>query len=379
MNKKQSWNITLLFLILVFGFAIASFIKPEQEFSEKENRVLAEKPEFSIESLLEGSYTADYETYLTDQFLLRNSWVGLKTAVERLTLKQEVNGIYFARDGYLIESHRDSFSTDTAEANIHTLGTFAQKALGMYGSDHVSVMVVPNAVEVLKEKLPPYAPRGTEAEYLTRVKEALPEGVWFDAGEVLYRHRDEYIFYRTDHHWTTLGAYHVYAEWARSMGIEPLAEEDYEIREVTDSFLGTVESKVNTAAEADTIQIFLPKKKVATELSYNRSEEKKTSPYDYTKLVDKDKYAVFYGGNQGLIACSTGVKNGRRLLVIKDSYANCFVPFTYTEFAQVDMVDLRYFNESLSDFMENGNYTDVLFLYNASGFAEDPNVYRLQS
>ena len=88
---------------------------------------------------------------------------------------------------------------------------------------------------------------------------------------------------------------------------------------------------------------------------------------------------MFYGGNYGLIEASSDAKTGRRLLVIKDSYAHCFVPFTYSYFDQVDMVDLRYYNQSLAQLMEEKEYTDILFLYNASGFAEDTSLMKLMN
>ena len=89
MNKKQSWNVTLLFCILIFGFTIATIIKPDQDYSEAENRTLAKMPKITGETLLNGDFEADYETYLTDQFVARDGWIALKTAVERLLQKKE--------------------------------------------------------------------------------------------------------------------------------------------------------------------------------------------------------------------------------------------------------------------------------------------------
>lgn len=377
MSKKQNWTIIIIFLILIFGFTIATMLKPDTGFSEKENRELAQNPEVSPERIFNGSYTKDYEKYLTDQFVLRDAWIGLKTQVERGTFKQEINDIYFAKDGYLIEKHTGSFTTDTALRNIQALKGFMETAVQKFGPGHVKAMIVPNAVDILREKLPPFASPAEEKGYLAKVKEALPGDTYFDCEKVLREHKDEEIYYRTDHHWKTLAAFYMYEAWASEIGITPLSKDDYRIETLTKDFLGTIESKVNCRVQSDSIEAFIPKKEVPYVLNYNHSQEIRRDLYDRSFLDKKDKYAVFFGGNQPVIEANTESKSDRKLLVIKDSYAHCFVPFAFPDFSEVDMIDLRYFNESLKDYMNARNYTDVLFLYNASGFAEDPSVMKL--
>lgn len=377
MNRKQSWNIVTLFLVMIFGITIATFLKPDTEFSEKENRALASRPEFTVETLLSGEFSEDYESYLTDQFLLRDQWIGLKTQAERLMLRQESNDIYFGADDYLIEKHTGSFESDQARANITYLSAFFEKLKEKYGSDHLTAMVVPNAVDILRDKLPAFASPCDESDYLKQVKAALPEGVWFDTGAILEQHKKEEIFYRTDHHWKTLAAFYAFEAWTREKKLGTVTQDDYNISTVTETFEGTISSKVGVKVKPDTIEIYEPKEPVSYYLTYNQSDDIRSTVYQKNALDTKDKYALYYGGNYGLIEASTEADTGRKLLVIKDSYAHCFVPFTYQMFDEVDMVDLRYFNQSLSEFMEQKDYTDVLFLYNASGFAEDTSLMKL--
>ena len=379
MNKKQSWNIVTMFLVLIFGFTAATMLKPDTEFSEKENRALASRPSFSLSAVLSGEFADEYETYLTDQFVFRDGWIGLKTEAERLTLRQETNDIYFAADDYLIEKHTGSFETDQATANITLLSGFIEQMAAQYGDGHLSVMVVPNAVDILRDKLPPFASPYDEEDYLQKIRSALPSGVWVDTASALRQHKEEEIYYRTDHHWKTLGAFYAFREWAKERGIAEVQADDYSVSTVTDSFEGTVASKVGIGVKADSIQIYEPKDPVSYLLTYNRTDDIRSTVYQKTPLDTKDKYAVFYGGNYGLIEASSDAKTGRRLLVIKDSYAHCFVPFTYSYFDQVDMVDLRYYNQSLAQLMEEKEYTDILFLYNASGFAEDTSLMKLMN
>ena len=378
MNKKQNVIIILLFLLMIFGIGISNFLIPVREFSDKENRALAQAPALSAKYYFSGQFAKDYESYITDQFIGRDRWIGLKTAVERTTFNQEINDIYFAEDGYLIEKHSDNFTGDTAVNNITYLAAFTKEMESLYGAGHVTAMVVPNAVDILKDKLPPFAAPDDESQYLKSISEVLPERSWFDSEAVLLEHSEEAIYFKTDHHWKPLGAYYVYEAWAKEKGYEPLAIEDYEIETVSEDFLGTIESKVGGKTELDSIQIFKPDQEYPYTLLYNR-KEKRTDLYDWKVLDTKDKFSVFFGGNQPIIEASIENKSPRKLLVIKDSYAHCFIPFTFHDFSQVDFIDLRYYNESLKSFMESKDYTDILFLYNASGFAEDPNVAKLMN
>lgn len=188
------------------------------------------------------------------------------------------------------------------------------------------------------------------------------------------------MFYKTDHHWTTLGAYYVYQAWAKSRGLSPLSLSAYTRDAMTTAFRGTIESKVGGKTDADAIERFVPKEEpqnYAYQLIYNQGSETSDDLYHTEVLDTKDKYAVFFGGNQPVIQAKVENSSSRKLLIIKDSYANCFAPFAFHEFSQVDMVDIRYFNSSLEKFIQNGDYTDLLFLYNASGFAEDTSLMKL--
>lgn len=377
MNRRQAWNTITLFCILIFGFTLATMIKPDTEFSETENRTLEKMPKVDLASVLSGDFESDYETYLTDQFVGRDGWIGLKTTIERAMLRKESKDIYFADDGYLIEKHTGSFTSDTAALNIRVLQQFIGQYQEVFGADHMTVMVVPNAVDILRDKLPPYASPYDEEQYLDEIKEGIPETIWFDTSSILAAHSGEEIYYRTDHHWKTLAAFYVYQEWARSRGYTVPAGEDYEVETVTDSFEGTIQSKLGIATRADTIELYLPTEDLFYTVRKNDETEVDYSVYDYSALDTKSKYDIYFGGNQALVNIETRAESGRKILVIKDSYAHCFVPFMLTEFDEITMLDIRYYNQKISELIADGGYTDLLFLYNASGFAEDTSISRL--
>ncbi|MDO4322636.1 MAG: DHHW family protein [Lachnospiraceae bacterium] len=377
MTRKQAWNIITLFCIMIFGFTIATLIKPPTARSETENRDLAQMPEISARTVLNGEFEADYEKYLTDQFVARDGWIGLKTAVERAMLRSESKDIYFAEDGYLIEKHTGSFTSDTAALNVRVLGQFAEMYQDQFGAGHMTFMVVPNAVDILRDKLPAYASPYDEEQYLAQVKETLPEGMWFDTAALLKEHSGEDIYYRTDHHWKTLAAFYVYQSWAQQQGYYVPSPEDFEIETVTDSFEGTIQSKLGIDTKKDSIELYHSKEDIFYTVQKNDGGETEYSIYDYTALDTKSKYNIFFGGNHALVRIGTRQNTGRRALVIKDSYAHCFVPFMLKEFDEIDVLDIRYYNQKLSDLIAQGEYTDLLFLYNASGFAEDTSISRL--
>ena len=400
MNKHQSVYVNTIFLLLIFGFTAATVIKPPRERSETENRTLQRRPDLTWDSLIKGEFADDYEDYLSDQFILRDSWITIKTAFERAAFKQETNDVYFGKDGYLIEKHSGSFTSDTAQQNILRLQAFMEKMSERYDADHLSCMIVPNAVDVLGDKLPAYADPYDEEEYLEKIRDALPEGVWVDASSVLKaQHEAAYgaensgmvlhtadgsdadfsqLYYRTDHHWKTASAYLAFSAWLKQKNLGEASPDQYLVTTVTDSFEGTIASKLGISGKADSIERFDPAVPFDYYLVYNQSDDIRNSIYLESCLDTKDKYAYFYGGNYGLIeAKMPDAQTGRRLLIIKDSYAHCFTPFTYAYFDEVDMLDPRYYNASISELMAQKDYTDVLFLFNASGFAEETAIARL--
>lgn len=380
MNYRQSVNIAAVFLLLIFGFAIATVLKPSNERSETENRLLEQKPDLTWNALISGKFSEDYEAYLSDQFVVRDGWISLKTAFERAALRQEAEDVYFARDNYLIEKHTGVFTAETAERNIQTLSAFFTNLSKSMDPGHLTAMVVPNAVDILRDKLPPFADPYDEEIYLQKIAGALPEGVWFDSSSVLRQHSGEELYYRTDHHWKTLSAYYTFEAWAGEKGLAGDSAFSFRPVTVTDSFEGTIASRLGIVGRADSIERFDPEIPFDYYLIYNQSDDIRNTVYQDSFLERKDKYAYFYGGNFGLIQAKMPEhETGRKLLVIKDSYAHCFVPFTYALFDQVDMLDTRYYNASISALIGQENYTDILFLFNAAGFAEETSLARLMS
>lgn len=395
MKKKNVWIPILMFLLCIFGGMIWSKASPDRAYSDTENRYLEQKPAFSLKTLFNGEYTSDYETYITDQFPLRDQWIGLKTAVEKTLGKQETKDVWLAEDDYLIVNHPASdFQGEQAEKNAQVLASALDYYVQELGADHVRTLLVPTASQILTDKLPVNAIRYDQSQYIRRVQETVQgqlaanwtQELFIDAEAVLSAHAGEYIYYRTDHHWTTQGAFYAYQVWAESLGLVPLT--DSHLKAVSETFEGTTYSKLHYAGQRDTLSVYDTEETVT--LIHNQMTETEGF-YDWSALDTRDQYAVFLGGNDGLLeirkegeeavqegpAVQRDLSTEKVLLVVKDSFANCFVPYAAEHFDRVIVVDLRSLNMSLKMVAEQYGVTDLLVLYNVQAFATDNTVFKI--
>ncbi len=375
MKKINTIVTTGIFLLVIVGFTVVSLITPDKTFSFTENRVLAQMPEFDVESFFEGEFTADYETYITDQFFWRDGWINVKTRTELLLGKKDINGVYIGKDDYLLETH-DAIDEKKAYDNADRMVTFVKRQAEVLGREHVSMMVVPTASAVLFNKLPAYAETFDQKSYIGYMKDAAGENfvdVWQALDENAQADRN--IFYKTDHHWTTYGAYLAYVEWANSMGFEPYGEESFEVNTAAEDFLGTIYSKINYSTTVDQLQLYEIKEDISYLVDINMGHKKMDSLFEKEHLSTKDKYSVFLDGNNSIVTIDVtgGKEDGDVLLVIKDSYAHCFVPFVANHYKKVVVIDLRYLKLPVEKIIEDYEITDILVLYNAIHFAEDNN------
>ncbi len=374
-NRFRQASISVTFLALVFGMAGASMLVKDRDFSDNENRVLQQRPEFTSERLFDGTFTKEYEAYITDQFIGRDQWIALKVYAEKALQKKGINGVYFGKDGYLIQTHEaDKVDAELVNKNVGRLQQFVSK---YKGTKNVYAMIVPTASSVLKDKIPAYAQEYDQQTLISQIGDAIGKDHLIEVGDVLGQHKEEYIFYRTDHHWTSLGAYYAYVEACGKLGITPIPQSEFTKTEVTKEFLGTTYSKVNIKTTPDTITLYEQATKPSYHVALNHDKEQLEGLFDYKKLEQKDKYPVFLGGNNAYVEITGGEKNGKTLLVVKDSFAHTLVPFLAPHYEKIIMIDYRYFNESTEQLVEKEAVTDILVLYNTMNFVEDRNLLKL--
>lgn len=378
---KNQFNTVLtiiIFIGVIAAFTLAGLMKKDRTFSQTENRYLAQKPELSAKEFFSGKYSSEYETYITDQFFMRDKWISLKTVCELGLSKKDINGVYIADDDYLIEMQND-IDEEKAYNNADRMIEFLEEETGLLGDEHVRMMVVPTAVNILRDKLPKYAETFDQDVYIDYIKQQLG-GQFVDVRNVLWEHREDYIYYRTDHHWTTYAAFLAYGQYAESTPVMGYTEDEFTKTVVTEDFLGTIYSKINYARKADTISIYEPKDNISYSVDINKGEIKVDSLYFTEHLKTKDKYSLFLDGNNPLVVIENkGARNdGETLMIIKDSYAHCFAPFAANNYKRVVLVDLRYVKVPVTSLMEEYGVTDILVLYNAIHFAQDNNMALLR-
>ena len=366
--KKLSDKILIWLFVGFIGVLFCLFLfLPDREFSEQENRYLQTAPRFSFSSLFSGDFTSDFESYTTDQFAFRDTWTSLKARSELAVGKKENNGVWMCKD-MLIEGF---VSPSDAELSRR------QTALDMLVENSevpVYLALIPDKSELYADELPSGAPNGSESGIISRIySDTSAQTV--DVLGVLRAHRDEYIFYNTDHHWSTLGAYYGYTAIADAMGFEANDISHYEQVTVSDSFYGTTYSSSGFSwVSPDKMQIFADASG-AEVVNYPTGSAVSGVVYDYTRLESKDKYAMFFGGNTPRLVISTGASDELpSLLIVRDSYADCLTPFLFDHFSQIHVLDLRYYLSSLSAYIGENGIDQVLVMYSVPNFCSDTNV-----
>lgn len=366
-RKITVWVLCAGILILAAWF----FIAPKKDFSENENRYLAKMPSVTTQAVLSGEYTEDLSDFAADHFPMRDLFMGIKCEAEMAGGRREINRIYIGEDDYLIESYAAPKNTGRI---TDTLVSFYDKIQGT-GVD-VRLMLVPTAVTVYEDKLPKFAPPSDQME----TAKLLYEGTGIPAvrcEERLAEGKEKgNLYYRTDHHWTTLGAYFGYVAYCEERGFEPVPLEDLEAETVTEEFAGTLYSKVNDYRhKKDAITVYT---NPADELivTYEDTGTVEETLYNFDYLEEKDKYSLFLDNIHPLVEIENRTaQSDDVLMLLKDSYANSMVPFLAHHYRKIYVFDTRYYKEGPSSFLaDHGEVTDVLILYNMNTLDSDSGI-----
>lgn len=349
----------VLFCAFLAGFGLLHILLPDRTFSPVENRTLSKMPDFSWSALVDGSYTSKLEKYLEDQFPLRDGWMGLKNRYEYLLGKREFHGVYLCGDR-LIHKIEDA---SRAEQNI----AYLQKLTELTDVP-VYLGLIPTAAEVYRDQLPAGAENFDQAAYLEKVRESVPDAVWVDMEKWMDGASGVSLFYRTDHHWTSAGAWHGYAALMEAMGepFEPLGTPET----VSENFYGTLYSSSGVHWLApDTIERYVSGESVTVE---NFEKGETHGLYVDSFLGEKDKYASFLGGNTPLyIIRNPEAASEEKLLVVRDSYSDAMAPFLSQYFAEIHLVDLRYYRTSVAEYARENGMDRIFVCYSVENFVKD--------
>lgn len=384
-------KVRIIIIIVFIGFFVlisgASLIIKDREFSPNENRYLAETPELSWDNILSGKFQDGLEDYLRDQVCFRDGWITVKTGIQKACGDTDIGGAYVGKDGYDFEKITpEDVDEKQVDRNIKAVEDYFMMASETIDKQKLSFLLVPTSGFVMQEKLPKNARLFDQAKYIDQVQKAMKDYNFVDVRDTLMDHNDEYIYYKTDHHWTSAGACLAYDVWSERTGGEAETEDGLVKNVVSDKFRGSLYSKILDADSAyDEIWTYGLQKDDAfgsKDCTVTIDEKQQLdSIYDDEKLQKKDKYAYFLSGNYGQVHIqnqkAASKAKGKNILIIKDSFANSFVPFVTQDYENIYMVDLRYYNGDMKSYLQEHNITDVLVLYNISNFISDRNLHKL--
>ena len=379
-SGKLRFAPAVLFIAFVFGMAIWFLVNPKADYSSSEKRYLQKFPETSVDTVLSGKFGEEFEKYFADHFPQRNTWVGLNAYYTLGTGINGQNGVYNGEGGYLINRPVDK--ENYIKKNIRVFAEFKEKI----GDVPMTVMLAPSTGYVVSDKLPLIHDSYNDDTYFEESAKTLSEsGVNFVDLRETFKQKyseGEQLYYRTDHHWTTDGAYEGYVKLCEKLGVEPAGRDSF-TKTSYGGFYGTTYSTSGFwLTPPDNIIVYDNQNNTDKNITVKISEDGKDAHYGsmffYNHIGEDDKYPVFLDGNHALTEIQNkNAKNGT-IVVIKDSFSHSLAPFLAENYSKVVLVDLRYYKQSVSELIKKENPEQVVALYGIDNLATDSDIVWLQ-
>lgn len=386
-----------LFAVVSLAIPITTAVLPKQERSEVENRTLAKFPSLINRTKLDkaenfadvvgavrweditvrdkDSYMDKIETYFCDHLAGREEWVRARNTMEMLAGKKEINEVYTLKN-QMIQVFKE-YDEEVVNSSLNAMNLFAETHPEM----QCSLMLAPTAQELFSSEIPSYAGYLSEKTFIDECYKKMQRVSTIDCLSYLSGHKSDYVFYRTDHHWTSLGAYYAYCAAAKALGYSSYGLNSFNIETASSSFRGTLYSKtLDNSITPDTIDYyFLASGEPTVKMTVfdGQKETVYDSLYVRSFLEVKDKYSSFTGSNAPIVTIETNVDNGKNLLLVKDSYAHSLVPFLSKHYSKITMVDMRYLNTDLNRYLDLDEYQQTLFTFNVISFSTDIHLKKI--
>lgn len=369
MNKKRA---VLLFFLTIVIFSAGTLLLPDKEFSKVEKRTLTTKESFSNVSLMDKSFQNTSKDYVSDQFAGRDVFVKLYGNFQRVMGNSKIEDVYFG-DDYLFEEYNK-----TSHKKIESMAESINKFVGKNPQVNTDVLIAPTQIGVLDDNLPAFAPGNIQGKDIKSFYSNLNGNISkIDVYNTFKKKTEDNqgnLYYHSDHHWTSHGAKAAFDIFAKKNNLKT-RENQYKTLIIKNDFYGTLAAKTGIYTYPDEITVYMNKnKKDVVKVKYSDNEKTEYTLYKPDMLESDSGYNVFMGGNHPLVKIDTASDSGKNIMVIKDSYANSFIPFLTPYYSTITVVDPRYYFESLSELMDTRDITDVLFLYNATTFFQDDSL-----
>ena len=370
MNKLYKNLPAIIFVGFIVVMLALFLLLPKKEYSSSEKRYLQQAPAFSFKSLMSGEFGDSFEKYLSDQTAGRNFWVGLASYYNLAIGNNGSNGVYNSSDAYLVN---DPEKMTGLMRNVGFIDEFAQN-----NNVKTTVLVAPSTGYICSDILPWNHMNYHDDEMFAKIKDALPSADFVDVRDTF---KDEYaagnqIYYKTDHHWTSYGAYTAYRELGAALGYTPHEKVDYEVTAYPGFYGTTYSSSGFWLTPSEDIEVWDNKQNnVKVTITDGDKTVEQDDMFFYSHLDEDDKYPVYLDGNHPY----TMIKNpsadsDKKLMVIKDSFAHSLVPFLADHYSEIVMIDLRYYTDPVSEIIKSEHIDEVLVIYSIDNLATDTGI-----
>ena len=373
MLKKIYKNLpSIVFCGFIFAMMILFIALPKNEYSSSEKRVLEQAPEFTYEKLLTGDFRTRFEKFLADQTAGRNTWVGLAAYYQLGTGNNGANGVYKCSDGYLINDPEDMSGL---MRNIGFIEEFAEHI-----DVPTTVLIAPSTGYICSDNLPAVHKPYSDDEYFEKIAQALGSATFVDVREDF---KSEYadgrqLYYKTDHHWTAYGAYTAYRALASELGYEANGVDTYDITSYPGFYGTTYSSSGFWLNKPDDIEVWDNKGNdggLSVAITDNGETYSQDDMFYYDHLSEDDKYPVYLDGNHPYtVIKNANASSDEKLLIVKDSFAHSLTPFIADHYAEIIMVDMRYYANPLPELVKSEGIDRVLFVYSIDNLATDDKI-----
>ncbi len=367
--KKKTNALTAVFsLTVMFVFLLTTIFMPKKKTSENENRPLAELPELSSDNLSEGEYTHGLSRYFTDHFAGRDVWISAQALAEQQICESIVNGVYIS-DSRLLDAGVSQRQVSMTYADY--INRYAEENSGA-----VYMAAIPTSVGVYGDLLPEHLLSNSERDQISRFYDGLAGSIRkIDAYNILKMLSDNYIYYRSDNKWTSYGAYCVYRTVIQKLGFQPTSYDKYTISHITDAFRGELYIKSQyMRSKPDIIDVYSYPEGTeilsctGTDSSGNIHE---CSIYNSSALETPDMYRFYMGYGYPEYNIKTSLNNDRRLLVICDDTAYCFIPFLTQHYSEIEVLSPEYMEGGIESYTDTDEYEQTLFIFGIDTLCEN--------
>lgn len=374
MNKKKILHFipAVIFLVFIFSMGLLFIFLPKEDYSVNEKRYLEDFPKTTFENICFGAFDTEFETYMSDHIAGRDFFVGMNAYYNLYTGRNGANGVYAGKDNYLINDPVDR--ENNLESNLKIFADFTKA-----NKLNTNLMIIPSTGYIMSDKLPENHKEYLDEQYFDTIQQNLGDMKFISVMNAfkLAAQSGDQLYYRTDHHWTTPGAYLAYLQYCKSVGLTQTPENAFEKTTVTGFYGTTYSTSALWNTPPDNIEFWENRSNlgaVSVKITEGTTTKENDSYFFLSHLDEADKYPTFLDGNHALVEIKNENAQGGKLLVIKDSFAHAMVPFLSENYSDIIMVDLRYYKSPISEIVKEYGITDCLVLYSLDNFATDTDV-----